>query len=780
MIVKVYIGTEQIDLFKDENISVSSSIADTQDITKNTTEYSKTFTVPSTNNNDNIFKHYYNANIDNTFDARTKVDGRIELNGIPFKIGKFRLSKVIVKKSKPSSYTINFWGRLISFKNLFKNDELSSLDLSAYDHDLNSLNVRNGLESSLFSGDIIYNLLAKKQYYYNSDATDTTDTATLTNIAYNGGSNSIKLNDLRPSIKLKAVIDIIADKYGIVFTDDLFGRVEFDSLYMYLSNNTSKIGGGVQTVDFDSGDTTYVNLTTNLLTLQFSSHLSRTSTHLTITPASGYSSTPYRLKVYVNDSQISNNVYTGTDTKDHYFLAGTYDTGDEVRWDIECETEFSYTTKLKQRIDFGLPSDSTLYTYSSINTIGSIATITNEMPKIKVLEFLKGIFKMFKAVVIPLDDTNIYINTLKDYYSTGDLIDVTKYIDFKKYDVNRGKIFNEIYFQFEEPETILNKQFKINTGFYYGDEELLLEDESGEPLDGEQLEYKVPFEQVIYERLTDINDNSSTNIMYGAIIDDNAEETNIKPHIFYNINQPISGKTIAFKDELGVKHELSGNINTASHTIDFVDMPFSTIFGSEFDEWNGNIITNTLYYNYHKKYIESIFNIKRRNWSFSAYLPIYIITTLSLNDVLKIKGNYYRIDNYTVNLLTGETNLNLINSFENTLAGFTPLQSSFRVDYQEQRVSTYVATEDVFVFTNQDEGYGTGWITASNTGGNIYLDIDENTTETYRYMTILVQKKDLTLSFELEITQTFKEYVPSLDFSDRRNSWQLSLLTLKN
>jgi len=60
---------------------------------------------------------------------------------------------------------------------------------------------------------------------------------------------------------------------------------------------------------------------------------------------------------------------------------------------------------------------------------------------------------------------------------------------------------NWIKFKFQEPTTILNSQFEINTGIPYGDEELVLEDENGEMLDGEPFEVNLPFEQIIYERL---------------------------------------------------------------------------------------------------------------------------------------------------------------------------------------------------------------------------------------------------------------------------------------
>jgi len=196
----IYIGNDKIDLFKDEAATVVSSVLDITDITKNTGDYSKTFTVPASKNNNKIFKHYYNANIDNTFDARIKVDGRIELDGLPFKYGKWRLSKVSVKKGVPSAYTINFFGKLPSLKDIVKKDYLSDLDLSAFNHDYNSDNVKDGLTGGLFGGDIVYTLTPKKRYYYNDTVTDNTQLENIANIAYGGGVDTgVIWNDLRPS-----------------------------------------------------------------------------------------------------------------------------------------------------------------------------------------------------------------------------------------------------------------------------------------------------------------------------------------------------------------------------------------------------------------------------------------------------------------------------------------------------------------------------------------------------------------------------------------------------
>ena len=46
---------DKIDLFKDENINVSSSIQNIQDLSKVYTDFSQSFTVPATSNNNKIF-----------------------------------------------------------------------------------------------------------------------------------------------------------------------------------------------------------------------------------------------------------------------------------------------------------------------------------------------------------------------------------------------------------------------------------------------------------------------------------------------------------------------------------------------------------------------------------------------------------------------------------------------------------------------------------------------------------------------------------------------------
>ena len=110
MKVDLYIGDSKLDLFEDENIEINLSVVDIENIESNTTEFTKDFTVPASNSNNRLFQHYYNADIDNGFDARVKVDGTIFINGFLFKLGKYRLSKVIVKDNNTSVTNLLFSG----------------------------------------------------------------------------------------------------------------------------------------------------------------------------------------------------------------------------------------------------------------------------------------------------------------------------------------------------------------------------------------------------------------------------------------------------------------------------------------------------------------------------------------------------------------------------------------------------------------------------------------------------------------------------------------------
>lgn len=726
----LYIGQSKLELFGNENIELTSQVGSISDITKNLTDLAKSFTVPASSINNQIFKHYYNANIDNTFDARTKVEGRIELDGMPFRYGKYRLEKVSVKQGKPYAYTLQFWGNTINLKDKLKNDELSALDLTAYDHEYNSTNVKLGLTDGLFGGNIKYSLFAKKQYYYNSSGTDATLTPTLANIAFNSGGNSgIIWSDLRPSISLLPIIEAIETKYNIVFNRAFFGREEFTKLHLWLNSSAEGFGGGIQLIDWNGGSSTFVDFGTDILTLVCGAQTG--SYILDVIPQAGFESVSYKVLAYNNDELYSENEYTGTSqTIRNGLQNNTYN----VKFYIQSSEAFSYTSTLRAKESF---LDIYEVTTASVNSIVGQIYVNSNLPKIKTIDFLTGLFKMFKLVVVAEDDGTIYINTINDYYAEGQIHNLTKYIDFENVDIERGKLLNPINFQFQEPTTLLNTQFEKNTGQAYGDEELILEDEDGEQLDGESYEIQLPFEQIVYERLIDLVDTSNTNIMYAGVFDETISGASPKPHLYYNENVAVGSKTIAFINDVGVKEEIITSVNVPSHTLGFTEPTFSTVFGKEVNEWSGEVIQNTLYSNYYSNYVTSVFNIKKRVFKYSAEnLPLRIRLSLRLNDVIQIQEDYYRIDKFNTNLLSGKTSFELINSFDNTLAGFNADRTTIITNYQAKTESIYVTNGGNFSFNKVDTGNGISWVTVSNVDSNVYFAFDVNLTGVERSMQV--------------------------------------------
>tara|TARA_R110000851_G_scaffold75456_2_gene166353 strand:- start:7190 stop:9517 length:2328 start_codon:yes stop_codon:yes gene_type:complete len=739
----LHIGTSKLDMFTDENIELTQQIGSVSDITKNLGDLTRTFSVPASENNNTLFKHYYNANINNTFDARTKVAGDIKLNGLPFSYGKYRLEKVIVKQGKPSSYSLQYWGNFINIKDKIKNDELGSLDLTAYNHAYDSANVKTGLTNGLFGGDIVYVPLVKKQYYYNDNGTDSTYNDKLANIAHaNGGNGGMFWADFKPSIKLLPIIEAIESKYELSFSRDFFGRTEFTDIYMWLNNSASSAVSKRLQIDFTNTGNILEIAGTEMSVLEdfYIVGNSPSYVRIAITPSAGYESIPYKVirdldgQFWTESINLTGNsdtqFRTDVDKKKHTFF-------------VETSLSFKFTAKMYVVVPLGGIIKSATFLEQTINLDFSSA---NNIPKIKVIDFLAGLFKMFKLVVIAQDDGTIYVNTLKDYYAQGNVWDLTKYIDSSSYEVERGKLLNPINFNFEEPQTLLNIQFDKNTGQYYGDEELILEDEDGEQLDGESYDVKLPFEQVIYERLININTGGLSSFMYGGIFDESIEPVNPKLHLHYVQNTPLNGTGLAYVNDVGVKELISNKINVPTHGISLQDPDFSLTWGNEVNEWNGQVIEKTLYSNYYIDFITSVFNIKRRTFKFKAKdIPLRIRLSLQLNDVIKIKEDYYRMDNFITNLKNGEISFNLINSFDNTIAGFSADRNVINTDYQAKRESIYVTNGGNFSFNKIDTGDGINWVTVSNLDSNVYFDFEENTGALPRSMQIEITN---TLTFQ--------------------------------
>jgi len=755
--VNLFINGELLDQYADESVDIVSSVLDVSDITKNTGDYSKSFTVPASKNNNRLFKHWYNASIDNGFDARSKVEGSIDIDGVPFKLGKWRLNKCNIVKGRLESYTINFFGNLPNISDTIGEDMLSDLAFPALDHEWTSDNVIDGLEGNLLDGDIVYTLMANKRYFYNSHSGAHDVDATTINIS-SGASTShatgVVWSDLRPSVKLSKIIDAIETRYNsfiydnpIVFSRDFFGTTEFEKQYLWLkADDRVAIGGGEDIVDFTSGNGTYINLGTNIgtfVTIRTGVNRTRFVIVNKITPDSGYENVPYTF--IVRNADTNEDVYAWDRTQwgngdgvvsintNLFSPSGT--TTFNFEWYVKSNSKIEFTSTisvLKYVADIPEPFNTTT---GAAQTLVNEVVIGDEMPELKIVDFLKGIFNMFKLVAIPKDDGSIYVNTLDSYYAQGQRYDATKYIDFAKFDVDRGELLKRIAFEFEEPSTILNMEFKKRAadGQGYG-ASLVNVYESLTPkklIDGDTLEVKLPFEQIYFERLVEQDDaivGTNTNIQTGVILDDNLNEVVPKAVLHYTSKQDISATPIRFVNDLAADVVLNTSLVIPIHHFGPVAPVYANLFEAEFSNFTGESLVNNLYSIHYKDYVTAIFELKRRTFMYTANLPIQIVTRLELNDVIAIGEIDYRINKYSYNLLNGLTKLELINGFDTTLQNRVYIPSIINIERWATDMAFNVEFIESYTVTKIADGSGTSWITTGveGTANNLAtISVDE-------------------------------------------------------
>lgn len=679
MKVQVYIQGKRLDLYDDEQINVKQVIQDVQDISKIFGDFSQTFSVPASKTNNEIFKFWFNSDINNGFDSRLRVIGSIDVNTLDFKRGKFRLDSVEVKNNTATNYKITFFGDAIKVKDLLGNDKLRDLEwLSNFTHAYSGDVVKTGLTSGIdftvdsvaYNKAICYPLISyQRQYFYDSDSSDDTGDEVKTNIHYQSGhSNGVDSKQLKPAIKLFLLIKAIEVKYGFKFNSPFFEDVKFTSAYMNLNNNVESLANGRKVYENLTG-------TNNVPSAVYYQYFT------SVTPAAGFTTVGYKIKLTVNDEVVYEelNFQAGARAGGSGFsIPHTIDY--TVKAEVITEESFDFTaaTELRYSSAFAIVD---IFTNPHTDSVVIQSNIPSLMPDIKVYDFLVSIFKTFNLIV-EADGEDIFVNDLQSWYSDGQIYDITPYVDLEKENIKRGKIYRQIDFKFKESDQILAQQFSLSNGRNYGDFEFKLTDSLGEELedvDGSVLSIESQFENPINERLYDINDGSLTSLQYCPYFDRDIKPIANDPFIFYAPITSVSSNSIGFLND-GVYEELGGNILMPSHSYLLDATSFNLNFNAEINEYTYEVMPNTIIKEYFLDYLTDMFSKKRRNYIYKAILPDYFLHKLKLNDRVIIKDKRYIINSIDSNLVNRKDKLELINDiYEAPLVSDVLNNSLFRV-----------------------------------------------------------------------------------------------------
>ena len=193
--LQLYIENTRVDLFKDETVSLTQTIQNVKDPAKIFTSFTKTFSVPASKTNNKLFKHYYNYDIVNGFDARIKKAGKIELNHIAYKTGRIKLEGVSLKNNLAHTYRITFFGNTVELPDILGDDKLGSLPFSSSDYTLEYREtvIKAYLGSVQNNAKLIVPLITHTQrLFYNTLTTGNED-----NVYYSGAQQGVKYDELK-------------------------------------------------------------------------------------------------------------------------------------------------------------------------------------------------------------------------------------------------------------------------------------------------------------------------------------------------------------------------------------------------------------------------------------------------------------------------------------------------------------------------------------------------------------------------------------------------------
>ena len=745
-VVSIYIIVDsiakRIELFNDEKISVTSSIASANDVGKVFTDYSQSFTIPASDHNNSIFKHWYESEIDGGFLHGQRYNGYIEINTILFKEGKFQLEKANKKNGRIESYTITFYGNLTQLKDLFKDDKLNSLDYSVLNHPYNSTEIVNTRINTTGSYSVMYPLIGteKKFYYKSGNPSD--------DISLNSGA--IKWNSLFPAIKLVDIMNFIQTKYGITFTGSFLTLKQWTKLRLYCKNSellsvpTESLG--INFTSTSGAAFPEMNLTTDIVTTNnyalpaFSNtNYSGRSiiTKLKITPLTGSTTIKYRVFVYKNGTlfnTFSDLININTISIENLPITPA-NNNTTYSFKIDSENPMTFTTELNYyRFAFGSPGTpnfaSTSYATSASQTTTANIQISNYIPDISVVDFFTGLIKMFNLMIVPTTPTSFELIPLELYYQAGNINDVTEYIRSEEADIDRPKLFKSINFNYEKSANVLNNYFYRTFNLEYGD--LVLNNVNMN--ETSNYEIKLPFENVLFERSR--LGSTLYNFETATFIDKDLKPYTPKPVFIYEngfTSVASTGNiwmtTTSGNTQIGGYVRFSNEYSTIPTDLNYL---MSSNFGEYQSPWYGTNASNGLYKRHYENYIANIYNPKTRIVKVKAVLPDKLLgstTTngfgrklgLKLNDRLIIRDKRYIINSFTTDLTTGETDFELLNDYRGANAASTigyrfSSSDDVRTDNTEQ-------TFDYLIYKNEYDSFNI--LPQDPTGFVKYVDVTD-------------------------------------------------------
>jgi hypothetical protein len=550
----LYIDGEQVDLDNEIPMPISYSVGDFKNPENRRRSVSKTITVQGTQRNKRIFASAYNLSLTNEigslgfdFNPNAKVGARYLRKGVTIFEGLVRLLNVKIDNGA-YSFEIVLFSDIVNIIKQMNDINVSELDWSEYNHELNETNVSNSWDTSVIKTGVVtpnYDTVTGKPlgfgYWY-----------PVIDFAYNNTSNTtINIENLVPYLYVKETFEKCFANIGYTLDSDFLNEDMIKALTWGFGGGEKEMVTPVDAfdrrveVDFDYNSTTstrnslrptggiHEGLFTKSYSLRDFSPSLISDSYLQFNIGTGEITCMRTGRYNLNldfDTLVSYDVTSGTAINNGsnievevrkngvrvgvngsgYSISGTpttYSLNADTVLDLDAGdiVTVSYVVSVKLRssaffnynfsIDLNNSFSLDMTSMQSLYFIGNLIGVNRFIPKMKSGEFVKGIINMFNLYVSEPDDDNIIkIEPLSEFYqgeeNWTDLLDHSREINIKPSVNDSAKKFA---FKFAKDDDLFNKAYFDANGVRYGDYTYTSDNE----YNTKEIVFQLPFAQTI-------------------------------------------------------------------------------------------------------------------------------------------------------------------------------------------------------------------------------------------------------------------------------------------
>ena len=423
-----------LDLAQDEYIKIEKAMFDPSNLSVRKSDFSQTFRIPFSARNTAFFANIINIESFNPvgYNPFVRLICDVISDGNTIVRGYLKVSNTY---SLAREFEVEVYTEIGDIVANIGDKKLTDLDLTAYDHSLTYVNIVNSWAGSLFSGAIVYPLI-DWGVGYSSTGSNIIDSDV-----------GVKVDDLKPSIKKRTVVEKILSEagYSVDDTTTFWSGDFFNSQYWILGTEAQNINP-VQVFNMLATKSSTQALTTSYQKIAFAATINEGDTFVDVVDrfvAPKYGSYTFSINLIATAA--------GAPYADNFFYA-FYKNGVIVSpivgdgGSTPIDNILSYTVTLakddyievyakEDGAEVSILADSTFQLISyPLNAAGSTVSIQGMMQDVTQVDFFKTLVNDYNLVIEsdPNDNTLLIINDYNTWLTLGEVKDWTNKLDLTK------------------------------------------------------------------------------------------------------------------------------------------------------------------------------------------------------------------------------------------------------------------------------------------------------------------------------------------------------------